>query len=171
MPQVLTSFLTRLATAQPATNEALFSRITTHCSNAEECIQERNYLHLVFGKNGYSLNLSRRTLRCRSNQSPPTTNSETCPPNMVSPTLRQKRFRIDCSTPSYLQFCHILQTDQITSRNTSKCLRPFANTETTECGVPQPMLELSSCLRWPTWSTVHAPSDKRLKILSPPFIA
>ncbi len=59
---------------------ALFSRITTHCSNTEARNQERNYLHGLFDSNGYPLNFIKRALRHQNSQPPPNTNGETVPP-------------------------------------------------------------------------------------------
>ncbi len=45
---------------------ALFSRITTHCSNAEARNQERSYPHRLFDSNGYPLNFIKRTYVTRT---------------------------------------------------------------------------------------------------------
>ncbi len=58
----------------------LFSRITTHCVNAEARNQERNYLHLLYDSNGYPLNFIKRALRHQNSQPPPNTDTETVHP-------------------------------------------------------------------------------------------
>ncbi len=47
---------------------ALFSRITTHCSNAAARNQERNYLHRLIDSNGCPLNFIKRALRHQNSQ-------------------------------------------------------------------------------------------------------
>ncbi len=71
---------------------ALFSRITTHCSNAEARNQERSYLHRLFDSNGYPLNFIKRVLRHRNSQPPPTTNGKTAPPQHVEPYHTSKTY-------------------------------------------------------------------------------
>ncbi len=57
----------------------------------------------------------------RNSQPSPKINGETVPRNIMSPSLCQKRLRIDGSTPSSLQLCHSSQTDQVASGYANIC--------------------------------------------------